>query len=590
MEKFQREVISDMELSKKNKFIIVGLAISPIVIVIVLTKLIFGNIGELLTLIGDFRNNLTIEPTTFPTLSETINYTIASYAAIVTSIFSYVVWKTSVQSYKVAEAVKDLETNRDEEATRENALIIYYDLLSGLNNLLELYISRFIDKTTPNPNKLFFSEEWIKNVANLRDHLTADELDTIYQLYGEMYTLKSLLDQLQFNQNNGTIDFIEMLEQNQLKDAEIDEIKKRLKKVESKPLEELDLFIEKLIGKLFASFLPLPLLQKKLGRAEKLLNRKYYLILRKIHLATFTDNKVIREVDSHGVTSLRVVDILVYNGRVKDGIPHGRGKIYTNNGKIKYDGEFVDGMFVTGIARDYYEDGEPLYEIEYKNNMKVKGTIYRLSKNDEQPWFFNGDFDGNDIVNGFVTEYRRDNNKIFYEGEVVNREYSGDGTLYKKNGSVFQQGQWIKGEFVNGRQSGPNKFYFEGEFKHSNPWTGVVRNYSNDYVKNFKGNLIDGEPHQGTGYIFYRDQDGVDLHQRELEDQEQASDEDEYEDYNQNNEYELRHSESNKRIRETYERWEDFILTDWDNGLPMEREHTEQNIEVYFYKNSKKET
>lgn len=128
---------------RKSKFLIIVavLLFVPILIVYLVSFMLYGNVIEMLSIILSNRNQLTFSAESYPTLSETINYMIAGYSIVVTGIFSYVVWRTSVRSYEVAEAVMRLEENRDEEMIRQGALISYYELLTGFSNLRELFIS-----------------------------------------------------------------------------------------------------------------------------------------------------------------------------------------------------------------------------------------------------------------------------------------------------------------------------------------------------------------------------------------------------------------------------------------------------------------
>ncbi|EGL20156.1 hypothetical protein HMPREF9413_4084 [Paenibacillus sp. HGF7] len=77
---------------------------------------------------------------------------------------------------------------------RQSALIIYYELLSAFSNLRDLYISRIIENKNPNPSQLFFSQEWVKNIAALRDKLSPLEITEVHKLYSRFHTLKFFLE------------------------------------------------------------------------------------------------------------------------------------------------------------------------------------------------------------------------------------------------------------------------------------------------------------------------------------------------------------------------------------------------------------
>lgn len=141
---------------KKIWIAIILILFMPVFLVFTFSFLFFGNFVEIIKVIIGNRNNLTFNADAYPTLSEVIDYTVAGYSIIITGIFSYVLLKTSVRGYEVAEAVKSLEENRDKEIVRQNALIIYYELLTGYSNLRELYISVVLEGALPNPNRMFF--------------------------------------------------------------------------------------------------------------------------------------------------------------------------------------------------------------------------------------------------------------------------------------------------------------------------------------------------------------------------------------------------------------------------------------------------
>ena len=74
----------------------------------------------------------------------------------------------------------------------ENSLIVYYDLFFGIADLKKLYINIHNTKYTNYPVKMFFSNEWIKNVAKI----SGDEKDTekIFLLYGDLESISNGID------------------------------------------------------------------------------------------------------------------------------------------------------------------------------------------------------------------------------------------------------------------------------------------------------------------------------------------------------------------------------------------------------------
>jgi hypothetical protein len=95
----------------------------------------------------------------------------------------------------------------EKQRGKDNALIVYYDLYLGLNDLKKLYISLSNNKfINYKPNSMYFSSEWIKNVATIREALDlrskkisnankkVDLINDIYTLYGNLLYICELLN------------------------------------------------------------------------------------------------------------------------------------------------------------------------------------------------------------------------------------------------------------------------------------------------------------------------------------------------------------------------------------------------------------
>lgn len=118
----------------------------------------------------------------------------------------------AVSGALVVQRIINKETER--KVIKENALIIYYDFLLGFNDIKKLYLSgnvqplgvdlksgeyenvfKDIEKNTP--IRLYFSNEWIKNVAIIADSLSKSSklyIERIYNMYGDLHTIKDLLE------------------------------------------------------------------------------------------------------------------------------------------------------------------------------------------------------------------------------------------------------------------------------------------------------------------------------------------------------------------------------------------------------------
>lgn len=532
-----------MKIEKKFWIVIGLLLLIPLVVTIILSFMFFGDPLEIIKVVVQNRNKLTFSAEAYPTLSEAINYLITGYSIVITGTFSYVIWKTSVRSYEVAEAVKSLEEKRDLETVRQSALIVYYELLTAFSNLRDLYISVVIENKSPNPNKLFFSEDWIKNISLLRDILSPAEINEIHKIYSRFLTIKNLLE---------------------------------VEVVQSKLVEH----IKETVNKSFASFLFENFIRYNFGDVTKYLKRDCYIILSKIRIASYTAEKI--EKTQEGNTCLITVNnIRFYRGSIVDGLFEGNGTLYTEHGLVKYEGVFRKGRFITGNAKEYHDSGKVLFEIAYENDRKLHGNLTKEAASQMEPYYFNGEFLNNEIINGYVTQFDRDH-KILYEGYLKDDKFSGKGTLYN-NGNKRYEGLFEEGEFVYGKQFA--EMLFEGEFRNQKPFTGKVKNYSNYIVREFNGRIVEGQPFEGHGLIFQKDYNGRSRDYREF--LEESREFNEYE-VDHDDEYGRRQQEwINNYTREEYSNWEDYIFADWINGDFKEREDKEENKRVFYIGNNK---
>ena len=93
--------------------------------------------------------------------------------------------------------------------------------------------------------------------------------------------------------------------------------------------------------------------------------------------------------------------------RYKIGERNGKGKEYYDNGKLIFEGEYINGERNKGIGIEYYDNGKIEYEGEYINGER----------------------------NGKGKEYY-DNGKLRFEGEYLNGEKNGIGKEYDINGEL----------------------------------------------------------------------------------------------------------------------------------------------------------
>lgn len=78
---------------------------------------------------------------------------------------------------------------------KENALIVYYDLVLGLKDLLRVHGAYVMSAPiTCVPTKMFFSEEWIKNVSSISSiYKEMSSIEKLYLMYGDLEMLNTQL-------------------------------------------------------------------------------------------------------------------------------------------------------------------------------------------------------------------------------------------------------------------------------------------------------------------------------------------------------------------------------------------------------------
>jgi hypothetical protein len=224
-----------------------------------------------------------------------------------------------------------------------------------------------------------------------------------------------------------------------------------------------------------------------------------------------------------------------YDGDIKNGVAHGKGKYYRNKGhdnSLIYEGEFENNLY-NGQGTLYFEN--TIYEGEFKDGL-LNGTgieyyrerDYGIRRKDYELKVYEGDFkdgqyDGNgklyndkgqlkyegkfeyDKRNGIGIEYYPDA-KLKYEGYFKDGQYDGTGKLYYNDQQLKYEG-----DFKDGQYDGTGKLYnpdgslsYEGTFV--NNMYGEGKLYTKDkfeekiYEGYFKNNLLNG---QGKLYIPY---------------------------------------------------------------------------------------
>lgn len=518
----------------------------PLVLSLIIMYLIFGNLFVAFQKMLQLKGNPTRTADAVVSLAYIGTILIASYGLITTALFSYLVWRVSIESFRVSKELKNLEENRDKETIREQALIVYYDLQRGFSYIRNLHISTLIKNKQPNPKLLFFSEDWIKNVATLRNELSNEELNKIYEIYNDFFTLQSLLKD--YSENHAD------------KNNEVSQA------------------VEVISKKIFAEFIPLQILTEfEDSTTEDLLEINLYIILQKIFLVTFSDSQI-KKKKGDSSSDVLVNESLFYTNRNGE-IWNGEGTLFTAGGYEKANGFFINGLFMTGTVYGYAKS--KWYSIEYRDigqeRKIINGEIIDLKEINDEHFYYKGEFQDGKLFNGITTLFNRDGS-IAYRGHLVNGVKEGRAISYNSEGEIYFKGTYEQGLRIKGVLFNKGKEVFKGDFQNGRPWNGQVIkfHFNNEKIKNFTGEMIDGKPYNGTGTRFKRNQDGEEL--EFLLHQESWEPEDGYEKLLE----ESYHANQNEYTRKEYSRWEDYIVADWINGKPVERDDTENNLTVYF--------
>jgi hypothetical protein len=150
-----------------------------------------------------------------------------------------------------------------------------------------------------------------------------------------------------------------------------------------------------------------------------------------------------------------------YEGQVKHGKRHGRGKFYYKGGGF-YDGEWKNGV-MEGYGRLFYPNGSLAYEGEWKDGkFEGRGCLYnevvppklpsgsidhrKLPSDDQNFWIkYEGEF-LNDSRAGHGSLHFVDG--TMYEGAFKDDRICGEGVINDQEGNILLHGIWRDDELV----------------------------------------------------------------------------------------------------------------------------------------------
>ena len=288
---------------------------------------------------------------------------------------------------------------------------------------------------------------------------------------------------------------------------------------------------------------------------------------------------LILEKNGNGKEYKLNTNILIFEGQYQNGKKSGFGNEYYDNGKIKFEGKYLNGNKIKGIGfnrkgkihfilndngkgKEIYNNKNIQFKGEYLNGKRWNGKGYDYNgKEDSEIKYGEGyikdysDFGELKFVGKYINGERWKGKKfnkygyLKFDGEYLNgRKWKGKGKEYYENGNLK-----FDGEYKYGERNGRGKEYyiignlkFEGEYKSGKRNGKGKEFFNNDYLlllgdslyknKIIKGlnyysiNILNGKRH-GKGKEYYCDDNycfDVEYNNGEKVDEENTSDEEEF--------------------------------------------------------------
>ena len=248
--------------------------------------------------------------------------------------------------------------------------------------------------------------------------------------------------------------------------------------------------------------------------------------------------------------------IIYYECEYLNGEKNGKGKEYNNEGKLLFEGDYLDGKrwngktyninktIITelkegkGYLKEFYGDylvgegeylyglkngkgkeygplGKLLFEGEYLNNQ-------RSGKGIEYGFFGDTKFEGEYKYGQKIQGKQFIGDRIEFEGEYLyNAKWDGKG--YDENGRIIYEltnGKGkvkeytfgcleFEGEYINGKKNGKGKDYFydgrllfEGEYLNGKRWNGKGKELYIDGNMRFEGDYLNGKKWNGKELLY----------------------------------------------------------------------------------------
>ena len=185
-------------------------------------------------------------------------------------------------------------------------------------------------------------------------------------------------------------------------------------------------------------------------------------------------------------------DIILFEGNYLNGKRNGKGKEFHQNGKIKFDGDYINGNKCEGIGYNVYGKEILIMEKNGKTKEYYDNGILK----------FEGEY-LNGLKNRKAKKYY-DNGILKFEGEYLNGKKVGKGKEYYINGNLK-----FEGEYINGRPKRKRIGNLNGRKKHINFLKDIFNRkgyfYDSDGFLLFEGIFLEN----GNGNIKTYNKSGI---------------------------------------------------------------------------------
>lgn len=197
-----------------------------------------------------------------------------------------------------------------------------------------------------------------------------------------------------------------------------------------------------------------------------------------------------------------------YVGELVDGLYSGKGKLYSDNGKLLlYEGDFEKGL-KAGTGTLYDDNGNMIYKGQFAADVfNGQGMLYFSGK--EPKIQYNGEFQNG--KEGGAGKQFYPTGELKYEGAFSAGAYSGNGKLFYPSGKIKYEGGFLANAYSGaGKLLGENgSVVYEGAFQNGNYSGDGSEFYPNGLVK-YKGKFQagiyygEGETFTETGVPVYK--------------------------------------------------------------------------------------